>query len=204
LIGHPAFRKPVVGQVRIAELFEKTPRDVGTPVQTRHRGVRLSAISLEEGYHFFIALPIGFGQRRAACVDLAVRIGPAFEQHLCHRVLPVPGALIKRHPPTERDPIVIFHGNGQTGTDWLQTPDGRAGWAYYLVKQGYVVYMVDYPARGRSVAVLERHRRIGQETTSRNSGVIHAGECISASRAMAAISSALSASDEKNCAAMMV
>lgn len=30
-------------------------------------------------------------------------------------------------------------------------------------------------ARGRSVAVLERHRRIGQETTSRNSGVIHAG-----------------------------
>src|SRR5712672_4536552 len=54
-----------------------------------------------------------------------------------------------RHPY----PIVIFHGNGQTGTDWLQTPDGRAGWAYYLVKQGYVVYMVDYPGRGRSAYV---------------------------------------------------
>lgn len=48
------------------------------------------------------------------------------------------------------NPVVLFHGNGQTGVDWLQTPDGRAGWAYHLVQQGFVVYMVDYPARGRS------------------------------------------------------
>ena len=33
-----------------------------------------------------------------------------------------------RHP----NPIVLFHGNGQTGVDWQQTPDGRAGWAYTL------------------------------------------------------------------------
>ena len=39
--------------------------------------------------------------------------------------------------------IVLFHGNGQTGVDWQQTPDGRPGWAYYLISQGYVVYMVD-------------------------------------------------------------
>jgi pimeloyl-ACP methyl ester carboxylesterase len=50
-------------------------------------------------------------------------------------------------------PIVFLHGAGQTGTDWLQTPDGRTGWAYYFLKQGYVVYMVDYPARGRSTYV---------------------------------------------------
>ncbi len=51
-----------------------------------------------------------------------------------------------RHPY----PIVFFHGAGQTGTDWLQTPDGRPGWAYFFIKQGYTIYMVDYPARGRS------------------------------------------------------
>ena len=51
------------------------------------------------------------------------------------------------------EPIVFFHGNGQTGVDWQQTPDGRPGWAYYLVDQGYVVYMVDYPTRGRSAYV---------------------------------------------------
>src|ERR1700688_4113089 len=48
------------------------------------------------------------------------------------------------------NPIVFLHGAGQTGTDWLQTPDGRPGWAYFFIKQGYTVYMVDYPARGRS------------------------------------------------------
>jgi pimeloyl-ACP methyl ester carboxylesterase len=51
------------------------------------------------------------------------------------------------------NPIVLFHGNGQTGVDWQQTPDARPGWAYYLAQQGYVVYMVDYPARGRSAYV---------------------------------------------------
>jgi pimeloyl-ACP methyl ester carboxylesterase len=50
-------------------------------------------------------------------------------------------------------PLVFLHGAGQTGTDWLQTPDGRPGWAYYFVKLGYVVYMVDFPARGRSAYV---------------------------------------------------
>ncbi len=54
---------------------------------------------------------------------------------------------------TQPYPIVIFHGNGQTGVDWQQTPDGRTGWAYYLIEQGYVLYMVDYPARGRSAYV---------------------------------------------------
>ena len=47
-------------------------------------------------------------------------------------------------------PIVLFHGAGQTGVDWLQTPDGRPGWAYNFVDMGYVVYMTDFPTRGRS------------------------------------------------------
>ncbi|MDP9114781.1 MAG: alpha/beta fold hydrolase, partial [Acidobacteriota bacterium] len=47
-------------------------------------------------------------------------------------------------------PVVFFHGAGQTGAVWRQTPDGRPGWAYYLTDQGYTVYMVDYPSRGRS------------------------------------------------------
>jgi pimeloyl-ACP methyl ester carboxylesterase len=50
-------------------------------------------------------------------------------------------------------PIILFHANGQTGVQWQQTPDGRPGWAYRLVEAGYVVYMVDYPARGRSAYV---------------------------------------------------
>ncbi|MDG2087877.1 MAG: alpha/beta hydrolase [Arenicellaceae bacterium] len=47
-------------------------------------------------------------------------------------------------------PIVLLHGTGQTGFDWLWTPDGRPGWAYNFIDMGFVVYLQDYPARGRS------------------------------------------------------
>jgi hypothetical protein len=49
-------------------------------------------------------------------------------------------------------PIVFLHGAGQTGVDWLQTPDGRPGWAYNFLEMGYVVYLQDFPARARSTS----------------------------------------------------
>lgn len=49
-----------------------------------------------------------------------------------------------------RWPLVLFHGAGQNATNWMGTPDGRKGWADDFVERGYVVYLVDQPARGRS------------------------------------------------------
>ncbi|HUP95199.1 MAG TPA: alpha/beta hydrolase, partial [Burkholderiales bacterium] len=51
---------------------------------------------------------------------------------------------------TQPYPIVMIHGAAQTGTNFTSTPDGRKGWAQYFVEQGYVVYVVDQPGRGRS------------------------------------------------------
>lgn len=69
---------------------------------------------------------------------------------------------------TRRVPILFIHGNGMTGTNWLNTPDGRPGWSDYFLNEGYEVksspivggkglhdgsfqvYIVDQPARGRS------------------------------------------------------
>jgi pimeloyl-ACP methyl ester carboxylesterase len=51
---------------------------------------------------------------------------------------------------THRYPIIMWHGGGQTGTNFLGTPDGRPGWADYFLHQGYAVYVVDQPARARS------------------------------------------------------
>ena len=45
---------------------------------------------------------------------------------------------------------MLIHGAAQTATNWMGTPDGRKGWAEYFVEQGYVVYMIDQPMRGRS------------------------------------------------------
>ena len=51
-----------------------------------------------------------------------------------------------RHPY----PVVLIHGGGGQGLDWLGTPDGRPGWATYLVQEGYAVYVVDRPGHGRA------------------------------------------------------
>ncbi|UFZ03119.1 alpha/beta fold hydrolase [Bradyrhizobium ontarionense] len=51
---------------------------------------------------------------------------------------------------TQKYPLVLIHGAMQTATNWMMTPDGREGWAEYFLEQGYAVYLVDQPARGRS------------------------------------------------------
>jgi pimeloyl-ACP methyl ester carboxylesterase len=48
-------------------------------------------------------------------------------------------------------PIVLIHGGVGTGQAFLSTPDGRTGWAQYFAMQGFAVYVVDQPARGRSI-----------------------------------------------------
>ena len=56
--------------------------------------------------------------------------------------------------PAERTqpyPVVMIHGGGQTGANFLATPDGRPGWADDFLAAGYAVYVVDQPARARSV-----------------------------------------------------
>ena len=49
-----------------------------------------------------------------------------------------------------RYPIVMIHGSQQTGANFLGTPDGRPGWAAYFVSQGWPVYVIDQPGRGKS------------------------------------------------------
>jgi pimeloyl-ACP methyl ester carboxylesterase len=55
-------------------------------------------------------------------------------------------------PPEVRHPypVVLIHGGGGQGTDYLGTPDGRPGWATQLVEDAYAVYVVDRPGHGRS------------------------------------------------------
>ena len=51
---------------------------------------------------------------------------------------------------TKPYPIVCIHGGGGQSTDYLGTPDGRPGWATFLVQAGYAVYVVDRPGYGRA------------------------------------------------------
>ena len=54
-------------------------------------------------------------------------------------------------------PLVLMHGACQTGLCWMQTADGRPGWVDFFLGRGYAVYVIDQPARGRSVSHISRN-----------------------------------------------
>ncbi|KAF3003572.1 hypothetical protein E8E13_006481 [Curvularia kusanoi] len=47
-------------------------------------------------------------------------------------------------------PIVLIHGQAQTGTNFLNKPDGGKSWASHFLDAGHTVYIVDQTFRGRS------------------------------------------------------
>lgn len=51
---------------------------------------------------------------------------------------------------TQAYPVVLVHGGTLQGTEWLDTPDGRPGWAQRFVEAGFIVFRVDRPGHGRS------------------------------------------------------
>src|SRR5258706_2175200 len=47
-------------------------------------------------------------------------------------------------------PLVMWHGNEETGQSWETTPDGRDGFQNIFVRRAFSVYQVDQPRRGRA------------------------------------------------------
>jgi pimeloyl-ACP methyl ester carboxylesterase len=72
-----------------------------------------------------------------------------------------------RHPY----PMVLVHGGGGQGLDWLGRPDGGPGWVTYLLQEGYRVYLVDRPGHGRSPYHPELHRPFGARATTYEGGL---------------------------------
>lgn len=66
---------------------------------------------------------------------------------------------------THAYPIVMIHGGGQTGTNFEGTPDGRPGWRDYFLRQGYSVYVIDQPGRGRSAYHPDQYGPTNRSTT---------------------------------------
>lgn len=69
------------------------------------------------------------------------------------RTLKHGGMYVEKFAPfeqTQSTPVVMFHGGGQSGTNFITTPDGRRGWLHDFLRAGFTVYVVDQPERGRS------------------------------------------------------
>jgi pimeloyl-ACP methyl ester carboxylesterase len=65
------------------------------------------------------------------------------DQIYVEKLVPLSGVL-KPHP------VVFISAGVPSGTVWLNTPDNRKGWASYFIDKGYLVYIVDITANGRS------------------------------------------------------
>jgi len=67
-----------------------------------------------------------------------------------HVFYQLPTAPLAGQKKPRRYPIVMIHGSQQTGANFLGTPDGRPGWALFFVSNGWPVYVIDQPGRGKS------------------------------------------------------
>jgi pimeloyl-ACP methyl ester carboxylesterase len=99
------------------------------PTDTADTGKRL--VLAEQGY-FFV------GGSYTKTKDGPIRTGQMYVQYQ------IP------ENRTQPYPVVMWHGGGQTGTNFMGTPDGRKGWGDYFLQRGYAVYIVDQPGRARS------------------------------------------------------
>lgn len=80
-------------------------------------------------------------------------VGLNYEKHSGQTVLDGNQMYVEYQIPatvTREFPIVLIHGGGGQGLDWISTPDGRPGWRTLLLQQGYEVYIVDRPGHGRA------------------------------------------------------
>ncbi|MDQ0382887.1 alpha/beta fold hydrolase [Amycolatopsis thermophila] len=96
-------------------------------------------------------------QRADAAVRLADQgyfwLGVNYEQRDGQTVVDGSQLYVEYQIPEEQTqphPVVLIHGGGGQGLDWLGTPDGRPGWRTLLVQRGFAVYVVDRPGHGRS------------------------------------------------------
>lgn len=52
--------------------------------------------------------------------------------------------------PRHALPVMFWHGGGMTGANWESTPDGRPGWLWRTLEQGFDVIVCDAVERGRA------------------------------------------------------
>jgi pimeloyl-ACP methyl ester carboxylesterase len=56
-----------------------------------------------------------------------------------------------------KTPLVFVHGGSHTGACYIETPDGRDGWARYTAARGRTSYVIDWPGHGGSPSPVPLH-----------------------------------------------
>src|SRR5438067_3532342 len=74
--------------------------------------------------------------------------------------------------PTRNPPIVFIHGGAHTGMCYLETPDGRPGWAPHVAGRGWMAIVPDWPGHGRSGQPADFARMSGMRVVEAIEGLL--------------------------------
>src|SRR6185312_2955624 len=74
--------------------------------------------------------------------------------------------------PGDDPSLILIHGGGGQGLDWLGTPDGRPGFAPELARRGHRVYTVDRPGHGRGAQWADALGEMGAPLDAEGLGVL--------------------------------
>ena len=61
------------------------------------------------------------------------------------------------HGSPHKTPLLFVHGGSHTGACFIETPDGRPGWAPYAAAHGRTSYVIDWPGHGGSASPVPFH-----------------------------------------------
>jgi len=108
-----------------------------------HRYTSGAPLSICDQGAFFVG---GVPKVTAYATTAEVGDDPAYEQIVIGQMY------VQFQIPSERRrwPLIMIHGSTHTGAALDATPDGRAGWYSYAVRNNLATFVVDQPGRGRS------------------------------------------------------
>ncbi len=116
--------KPQTAAAQTGETLPQSPQAIAA---------RQVPLDLAEWSYFFLGV-----ERAEIARGTVVNGKQMYVEYMIPRVV--------RHPY----PIVLIHGGGGQGTDWMGAPTGGPGWATYFAQEGFKVYVVDRPGHGRA------------------------------------------------------
>jgi len=75
---------------------------------------------------------------------------PSFDNNGHHMVGQMYAQYFWQAVPRSPVPLALWHGGGMTGACWENTPDNRAGWLNYFLREKFNVVLCDAFERGRA------------------------------------------------------
>jgi hypothetical protein len=144
MFGNTHFLMSDLNAIQVADHMEQVLREIGLDKRGGPKpsvqGKRASGvITVEEQGSFFVG-PV-------AANDAGTSFFYGDDAYVQYQI---PSGSGQQNASARRQyPLVLWHGENQSGKTWESTPDGREGFQSILLRRGFATYIIDQPRRAR-------------------------------------------------------